>query len=90
MTVLGELSLWLALLLAAWGTIVGVLGGRSGNLELIASARRAPYALLLVISVASMSLLVALLRHDFNVQYVYQYSSRNLPTPYLISAFYGG
>jgi cytochrome c-type biogenesis protein CcmF len=34
--------------------------------------------------------LVALLRHDFNVQYVYQYSSRNLPTPYLISAFYGG
>lgn len=90
MTVLGELSLWLALLLAAWGTFVGALGARSGNPELIASARRAPYALLLVVSVASLCLLVALLRHDFNVQYVYQYSSRNLPTPYLISAFYGG
>ena len=90
MTVLGELSLWLALLLAAWGTTVGVLAGRSGNPDLIASARRTPYALLLVISVASVCLLVALLRHDFNVAYVYSYSSRNLPTPYLISAFYGG
>jgi len=89
-TVLGELSLWLALLLAAWGTVVGVLGGRSGNPELAASARRTPYALLVVISVASICLLTALLRHDFNVQYVYSYSSRNLPTPYLISAFYGG
>ena len=90
MTVLGELSLWLALLLAAWGTAVGILGGRSGNAELIASSRRTPYALLFVVSVASICLLVALLRHDFNVAYVYSYSSRNLPTPYLISAFYGG
>jgi cytochrome c-type biogenesis protein CcmF len=89
-TVLGELSLWLALLLAAWGTVVGVLGGRTGNPELALSARRTPYALLVAISVASISLLTALLRHDFNVQYVYSYTSRNLPTPYLISAFYGG
>jgi len=89
-TVLGELSLWLALLLAAWGTAVGLLGGRSGNPDLMASARRTPYALLLVMSVASLCLLVALLRHDFNVSYVYSYSSRNLPTPYLLSAFYGG
>ncbi len=90
MTVLGELSLWLALLLAAWGTVVGALGGRLGNPDLVASARRTPYALLVVVSVASVCLLTALLRHDFNVQYVYSYSSRNLPTPYLISAFYGG
>ncbi len=90
MTVLGELSLWLALLLAAWGTVVGILGGRTGHPDLVASARRAPYALLLVVTVTSICLLVALLRHDFNIQYVYQYSSRNLPTPYLISAFYGG
>ncbi len=70
MTVLGELSLWLALLLAAWGTVVGVLGGRTGNPELALSARRTPYALLVAISVASICLLTALLRHDFNIQYV--------------------
>lgn len=90
MTVLGELSLWLALLLSAWGTSVGFLAGRSGSHDLIASARRTPYALLLVVSVASICLLVALLRHDFNVSYVYSYSSRNLPKPYLVAAFYGG
>jgi cytochrome c-type biogenesis protein CcmF len=54
------------------------------------SARRTAYALLGIISVASACLLVALLRHDFNVQYVWSYTSRNLPTPYVISAFYGG
>ncbi len=90
MTVLGELSLWLALLLGGWGAIVGVMAGRSGNPDLQASAKRTPYAILLVVGVASVCLLVALLRHDFNVQYVYAYTSRNLPTPYLISAFYGG
>ena len=90
MTVLGELSLWLALLLAAWGTVVGALAGHSRKPDLAASATRTPYALFVVISVASICLLTALLRHDFNVQYVYSYSSRNLPTPYLISAFYGG
>ena len=90
MTVLGELSLWLALLLAAWGTVVGALAGHFRKPDLAASATRTPYALFVVISVASICLLTALLRHDFNVQYVYSYSSRNLPTPYLISAFYGG
>ena len=39
---------------------------------------------------AALGLLTALLRHDFNVAYVASYTSRNLPTPYLVSAFYGG
>jgi cytochrome c-type biogenesis protein CcmF len=90
MTVLGQLALWLALLIAVWGSVVGIVGGLTGRQELIQSARRSAYALFGVIGVASIALLVALLRHDFNVQYVWAYTSRNLPTPYLISAFYGG
>ncbi len=90
MTVLGQISLWLALLLAVWAVIVGFLGGKSGRPELIQSARRSVYALALVLVVASASLLVALLRHDFNVAYVASYTSSNLPTVYTISAFYGG
>jgi cytochrome c-type biogenesis protein CcmF len=82
--------LWLALLLAAWGSIVGILGGSQRRPELIQSARRTSYALFGVVSVAAIALLTALLRNDFNVQYVWAYTSRNLPTPYLISAFYGG
>ena len=90
MTILGQLALWLALLLAVWGSVVGIMGGRRGHPELIRSARRTTYALFGVLSVAAICLLTALLRHDFNVQYVWSYTSRNLPTPYVISAFYGG
>jgi cytochrome c-type biogenesis protein CcmF len=89
-TILGQLALWLALLMAAWGSVIGILGGLQRRPELIQSARRTSYALLGILSVASIALLVALLRHDFNVQYVWAYTSRNLPTPYVISAFYGG
>ena len=30
MTTLGQISLWLALLVAAWGTVTGVLGAQRG------------------------------------------------------------
>ena len=90
MTILGQIALWVALLLAAWGTVVGFLGGRRGTPELIQSARRTVYALAGLMIVAAISLMVALLKHDFNVEYVAAYTSRNLPTVYLVSAFYGG
>ncbi len=90
MTILGQLALWLALLLAAWGSVVGVMGGMQRRPQLIQSARRTSFVLFGVLAVASLALLVALLRHDFNVRYVWAYTSRNLPTPYVISAFYGG
>lgn len=90
MTILGQLALWLALLLGVWGTATGFLGGRTGRPELIRSSERAVYALFGVIAVASLSLLVALLKRDFNVAYVASYTSRDLPLVYTLSAFYGG
>ena len=90
MTVLGQLALWLALLIGAWGTFVGFYGGLKQRPELIESARRATYALSGVLVVASIGLIVALVKHDFNVAYVASYTSRNLPTVYVLSAFYGG
>jgi cytochrome c-type biogenesis protein CcmF len=90
MTILGQLALWLALLVGAWGTGVGFYGGLRRRPELIESARRATYALCGLLVVASIGLLVALLKHDFNVAYVASYTSRSLPTVYVLSAFYGG
>jgi cytochrome c-type biogenesis protein CcmF len=40
--------------------------------------------------VASASLITALVRHDFNVEYVASYTSRNLPLAYTVASFYGG
>ncbi len=90
MTVLGQLALWLALLLGVWGAVVGYLGGRRGDLALIQSARRTTYVLAGILTVAAVALLTALVKNDFNVAYVASYSSRNLPLAYKLSAFYGG
>jgi cytochrome c-type biogenesis protein CcmF len=90
MTILGQLALWMALLVGAWGTFVGFYGGLTRRYELIASARRATYVLCGLAMVASAGLLVAIFKHDFNVAYVASYTSRDLPTVYLLSAFYGG
>jgi len=89
-TTLGQLALWIALLVSAWGTFVGFYGGLKRRPELIESARRSTYAVAGVIIVASIGLLAAILKHDFNVAYVASYTSRDLPTVYLLSAFYGG
>ena len=51
MTTLGQLALWIALIISAWGTFVGFYGGMTRRQELIESARRSTYALAGVIIV---------------------------------------
>ncbi len=59
-------------------------------------ARRRSYARVsftvstIAVGVASAILIYALVTHQFQVSYVSQYSSRNLPLGYLISAFWAG
>jgi cytochrome c-type biogenesis protein CcmF len=89
-TILGQLALWLALLVGVWGAVVGVLGGRRGDQALIQSARRSTFVLAGLMTVAAVSLLTALVKNDFNVSYVASYSARNLPIAYKLAALYGG
>jgi cytochrome c-type biogenesis protein CcmF len=90
MTLLGTLALWLALLVALWGAVTGVVGGLQGRDDLQASAKHAVYATCGALLVAVFALEVAIFRHDFNIEYVQSYTSRNLPTFYLWSALYAG
>jgi cytochrome c-type biogenesis protein CcmF len=90
MTLLGELALWVALVMAAWGTTVSYAGGAMRNRSLIASGERATYATLAFVLLSSLGLIAALLRSDFSIKYVASYTSANLPTPYKISAFWAG
>jgi cytochrome c-type biogenesis protein CcmF len=90
MTLLGELALWVALVMAAWGTTVSFAGGVLRTRSLITSGERAVYATLAFVILASLGLISALLRSDFSVRYVASYTSANLPTPYKISAFWAG
>src|SRR5512143_2164393 len=90
MTLLGNLALWVAFLLGAWSGITGFLGGTRARNDLITSSRHGVYAMCGALLVATLSLEVALFRHDFNVEYVAAYTSRNLPTFYIWSGLYAG
>jgi cytochrome c-type biogenesis protein CcmF len=86
----GELSLWVALLMAAWAATVSFAGGQMRRADLIESGERALYATLAMVVLASLGLWTALLTHDFSIKYVASYTSANLPTVYTITAFWGG
>src|SRR6266849_5218491 len=90
MSLLGHLSLWLAFLVGLWGTVTGFVGGAQQRPDLQQSARNATFALFGALVVAVVSLEVAIFRHDFSLEYVAAYTSRNLPTFYLWSALYAG
>ncbi len=90
MTVLGNLALWLALLVGVWGALAGFVGGLQGRPDLAHSARRAVLAMCGALLVAVFALEWALFQHDFNVEYVAAYTSRNLPIFYTWSALYAG
>src|SRR6266567_8920807 len=90
MTLLGSLALWLALLVGIWGALAGFVGGLKGRPDLARSARHAVFALCGALLVAVVSLEWALFQHDFNVEYVAAYTSRNLPIFYTWSALYAG
>src|SRR5881275_905231 len=90
MTLLGTLALWLALLVGVWGALAGFVGGLNGRADLARSARHAVFAMCGALLVAVVSLEWALFQHDFNVEYVAAYTSRNLPIFYTWSALYAG
>ena len=90
MTLLGEFCLWLALLLSAWAVVLGFSGRWQDRPDLTTSVRGAVYATAGALAVAALALWKGLATHDFNIEYVAAYTSRNLPDGYIISALWAG
>ena len=90
MILVGELSLWVALLMAAWAATVSFAGGSMGRRDLVASGERAIYATLAMVVLASLGLWTAIFTHDFSFKYVASFTSANLPKAYLFTAFWAG
>src|ERR1700747_3438523 len=90
MTILGNIALWVAFLFALWGAVVGFVGGSKDRADLNRSARNAVFAMFGALATAVFALEWALFHHDFNVEYVAAYTSRNLPIFYTWSALYAG
>jgi cytochrome c-type biogenesis protein CcmF len=90
MILIGELSLWVALLMAAWGATVGFASAATRRADLVASAERAMYATFGFVLLAAIGLWTALLTSDFSFRYVASYTSANLPSIYKMSALWAG
>jgi len=86
----GELALWVALLMAAWAATTSFAGGALGREDLVASGRRGLYATTAMMVLASIGLWTALLTHDFSLKYVASNTSANMPKVYVFAAFWGG
>jgi cytochrome c-type biogenesis protein CcmF len=90
MILVGELSLWVALLMAAWTATVSFSGGLQGRHDLVKSGERAMYATFGFTLLASIGLWVALFTHDFSLKFVASFTSANLPKVYTFTAFWAG
>ena len=87
---LGAISLWLALALAAYAAIGSVAGKLRGAPALVESTRSAVYAVVVVLLVATGSLVVAFISRDFEIAYVARHSDLAMPDRFTWVAFYAG
>jgi cytochrome c-type biogenesis protein CcmF len=90
MTLLGQFALWAAFMLGLWCVALSFSGRWHGRPELSATIVRAIYAITGCLIVASLALWKGLVSHDFNIEYVASYTSRNLPSAYIVSALWAG
>ncbi len=86
MAALGRICLLLALAVCAYGIGAALYGARAGRPEFTHSARRAVYALAVILTVAMAVLVLAFLRNDFTFNTVANTSSRTTPALYRAAA----
>ncbi|MCH8744585.1 MAG: heme lyase CcmF/NrfE family subunit [Chloroflexi bacterium] len=87
---LGAISLWIALALSSYACIGSVLGKLRGVPALVESSRKAVYLLVLVMLVATLSLVTAFINRDFEIAYVAGHSNLAMPYVFTWVAFYAG
>src|SRR6187455_425006 len=90
MAELGRAALIVTLGLSLYALVAGGAAAALGRRRLALSARNALVASFFSTLVATIVLVAGFLRDDFSLAYVAGHSSRELPLPYKISAFWGG
>jgi cytochrome c-type biogenesis protein CcmF len=87
--ILGNLLLLLAFVAALFSFLFFLVGAKDKERYLLAG-KKIYYLFFLFVSLASFYLFYLFLSHHFQVEYVYGYSSSDLPWFYLISSFWAG
>lgn len=90
MVLIGELALWVALLMAGWAAGLSFAGSKMGRADLSASGRRALHVTAAALLVATAGVVAALLTRDFSIAYVTRHSSAELRRAYTVTALWSG
>lgn len=90
MNLLGELSLWIALMAACWCATASFAGGTLRRGDLVMSGERAMLVALAALIVSAAGLWHALLGHEFSIAYVASHTTANMPGLYTLAAFWSG
>ncbi|MFI5228681.1 MAG: heme lyase CcmF/NrfE family subunit [Gemmatimonadales bacterium] len=90
MILIGELSLWVALLMAAWSATVSFAGGSFRRSDLVDSGVRGLYVTSGMVLLASIGLWTALLSRDYSLEYVASHINTAMPNVYIFTAFWSG
>ncbi|MFC2035234.1 heme lyase CcmF/NrfE family subunit [Chloroflexota bacterium] len=87
---IGYIVLILALVASFYSTITFILGVRMRSQALITSGKNGLLVVCGLVSLSVAALIYALVTHDFQIEYVFSHTSRDLSLPYLLSAFWAG
>ncbi|MBM4169180.1 MAG: hypothetical protein FJ215_08505 [Ignavibacteria bacterium] len=86
---LGVIIVWVSFLGAAFG-VFSYYRGTNGNTSDLNRARKSYVISVAGIVAASVLLMLYILRHQFEYEYIWSYSSRDLPLELLITTFWAG
>jgi cytochrome c-type biogenesis protein CcmF len=89
-TALGEFALWIALPVSFWGVAMGFIGGHQRRGDLVLSAERSVHVTFGLLVVASLGVINAFLKDQFQYLYVANYSNRDLDTYFKVSGLWAG
>ncbi len=84
----GEFSLWIALLMAVWGSLLSLAGGALRRADFVASGERGLVASFGFVLAAAAGFWAALWSTDLSLRYVASFTSTSLAGLYRLSAFW--
>jgi len=87
---IGNFALMVATAVALLLGTLPIVGAARGNVRWMAMARPAARLLFVLVIIAAGCLIASLVGNDFSDMYVAEVSSRALPLPYKLAAFWGG
>lgn len=86
----GSICLFLSFVISVYTIFASLVGAKTRKREFTNSAENGALAVLVLLTIASGSLIHALLTRDFSLKYVSSNISRDLPILYSITAFWAG